>query len=232
MAISQQAIDFIIAEEDGSESYYDRTEEHWDWPGGESGPTIGVGYDCGYVTRSECRRDWDGIVSNQILDMIIEGVGKKGHAAHLFVIENRADVTVTWEQAIEQFTKRELPKWEIRMAASLPNWDLLSPDSAGALLSLGYNRGVGGFNSSLPRFREMRNIEIHMRDKRWGLIPGEIRAMRRLWPNSTDLRGRRLREAALFEEGVKECGKIQTSGLVAQSSSPPASGTAPSSSPT
>jgi hypothetical protein len=212
MTISQKAVELIVAQEDGSEAYYNKTENHWDWPGGASGPTIGVGYDCGYVTHDECLDDWTGIVDDATLQKILYGVGKVGDMAHIFVLRNRLDVTVTWDQALREFIDRELPKWEVRMAKALPNWDHLSGDCAGALLSIGYNRGISGFSSTLPRYREMFAITGMMRRGQWPLIIGEIVAMARLWPNVVDLRRRRALEAQLFAGGVADCKPLVVPG--------------------
>lgn len=200
--ISPKAVSFIIAQEDGSESYYDRTEEHFDWPGGASGPTVAIGYDLGYVTVNECIQDWTGIVDAVTINEMILGVGLTGERAHIFVEQNHDAVTITWHEAIQEFTEREIPKWEHRMAAALPNWDLLNSTCRGALLSLGYNRGTGGFNSSLPRYSEMSNIRIAMLNQRFELIPGEIKSMVRIWPNVPSLQRRRILEAQLFAEGL------------------------------
>lgn len=203
--ISGKTLNFLVAQEDGDQQYYDRTENHWDWPGGASGPTAGVGYDCGYVTGAECKADWAGIVDDATLAQLLRGVGRTGNMAHIFVLHSRTDITITWAQALQEFTEREVPKWEERCRKVLPNWDLLGPDCAGALLSVAYNRGEEGFNSTLPRFREMRQIRELMVKGQWALIPAEIAAMARLWPNVADLRRRRVLEAQLFAGDIWEC---------------------------
>jgi hypothetical protein len=205
MSVDPRSISFIVSFEDGDQSYYEKTESHWDWPGSASGPTIGVGYDCGYTTRQQCIDDWHGIVDERTLNNILSGVNIKGTAAHMFVMHNRRDITITWAQALQQFTERELPKQEHQARLTLPNWDLLSGLSAGALLSLGYNRGWEGFESNLPRFREMAAIRAHMANKAWYLIPPEITAMVRLWPNVQQLRERRVAEAKMFSDGLPDC---------------------------
>lgn len=202
MAISQKSIDFLVMKEDGSKAYYEKTEEHWDWPGGQSGPTVGAGYDCGYVSLAECRADWTGIVDDATLANILKGVGYTGSRAHFFVNTQHDAVTVTWAQAMREFTEREIPKWEMRCEAALPNFTLLPPDSAGALLSVTYNRGTGGFHSHLPRYREMVTIAQLMAAKDFGKIPAQIASMARLWREGSDLWQRRHDEAKLFQEGL------------------------------
>jgi hypothetical protein len=205
MTISPKLVSFIVAQEDGDEAYYDKTEEHFDWPGGASGPTVGVGYDLGYCTSAECRSDWAGIVDQQMIDAMVDGVQRTGEIAHAWVQEHRSEVTITWAQALQEFTLREIPKWENRVRLALPNYDdLPSDDCRGVLVSLSYNRGTGGYNSTLPRFTEMRNIRVAMEQKQYNLIPALISSMVRLWPNVYDLRHRRILESRLFAEGLQE----------------------------
>jgi GH24 family phage-related lysozyme (muramidase) len=203
--ISQKAENFIWAQEVGSEAYYDRTELHFDWPGLGSGPTIAGFYDLGYVTRTELVDDWTGILSDNTIMLLINGIGLTGERAHMFVSAHHSEVTITYQQALTEFRANEMPKWETKMRKSLPNFDLLSPDCAGALVSLGFNRGTGGFHSTLPRYAEMANIHDLMAQGKWALIPEQIAKMARLWPNTVDLRRRRALEAQLFAGGVADC---------------------------
>ena len=48
---SQAAIDLIVREEVGSQARYKHKYQHPEWPGGASGVTIGVGYDCGDLQK-------------------------------------------------------------------------------------------------------------------------------------------------------------------------------------
>lgn len=198
----QDAINLMIVEEDSGQQYYERHYTHFDWPLGASGPTIAIGYDCGYVTQSELKNDWAGIISEQMIAALLPACGLKGEDAHRYVINHRDDVTITWDQAMQEFTTREIPKWEARLDAALPNTDLLSGVSYGALLSLAYNRGTGGFHDPSPRDTEMRNITAHMAAKEFQKIPMEFLNMRRLWPKGGDLWNRRGHEAALFIKGL------------------------------
>src|SRR5207249_5127768 len=68
----------------------------------------------------------------------------------------------------------ELPKWEAKLIASLPNTDLLSADSFGALVSLIYNRGAS-FNLLGARYQEMRTIKACMANQMFDEIRSEER---------------------------------------------------------
>lgn len=200
--ISDDAINLIVREEDSDQAYYTKHYQHFDWPRGASGPTIGIGYDCGYVTTGEARVDWDGIVSDDTIEHIVRACGLKGEAAAVFVARNANTVTITWDQAMTEFRNREVPKWLTRLQHALPNTDKLSPTSRGALLSVAYNRGTGGFNDPSPRDAEMRAIRNYMATMQFSKIPAEIRSMRRLWTPHGDLWNRRLHEADLFQKGL------------------------------
>jgi GH24 family phage-related lysozyme (muramidase) len=199
--IPDEAIAFIFAEEDSSEAYYSRHYLHWDWPEGASGPTIGVGYDCGYVTTGEARIDWDGIADDATIENIVKACGLKGEAAEEFVRANRDSVTITYDQAMREFKEREIPKWVKRVRAALPGTDKLPPLCLGAIVSLAYNRGCS-FDLPGARFAEMRAIKAHIAAPNFAAIPADILSMRRLWPRGGDLWNRRAHEAALFQKGL------------------------------
>lgn len=199
---SQAGIDEIVTEEDSGQAYYTKHYVHFEWPEGASGPTIGIGYDCGYSTADQIRQDWAPYVDAGTVSALANAAGLKGDAAAEFVRQHYGSVTITWDQAMAEFMGRELPKWEALCRAELPNYDLLPGDCAGAIDSLAYNRGAAGFHAGGDRYREMRAIHDHMATKRFDLIPGEFMSMRRLWPAGGDLWRRRGHEADLFQKGL------------------------------
>lgn len=203
LTISDEAFNLIVTEEDSGEEYYRKHYQHFEWPGGASGPTIGIGYDCGYVSTGEARIDWDGLVPDVYIEQIVKACGLKGELAAAFVRRNGQSITITWEQALSEFRHREIPKWINRVTHALPHCELLSPDSFGALVSLCYNRGTGGFNDPHPRDAEMRAIRQHMAMQNFSLIPADILSMRRLWLHTPGLQRRREHEADLFQKGLK-----------------------------
>ena len=201
MMISDDAFNLIVSEEDSGEAYYTQHYQHFEWPQGASGPTIGIGYDCGYVSVGQARIDWDGYVDPATIDAILPACGLRGQVAAQFVRLHGASVTVTWDQAIAQFKGRELMQWITKVQAALPNTDKLSGDSFGALVSLAYNRGPS-FDAPGSRYAEMRAIKAHMAAQEFDKIPGEFLSMRRLWPYNGDLWNRRMHEATLFQKGL------------------------------
>jgi len=204
---SQESIDAIITEEVSGKDYYTKHYTHFEFPGGISGPTVGIGYDCGYSTPQQIREAWTGIVSDEIVKVLMSASGLTGERAHRFVNEHRSSVTISWDQAIQEFMQHELPSWEEKCRSHLKNYDLLPGDSAGAITSLAYNRGVGAFHAVGDRYREMRAIALFMSSKQFHLIPAQFLSMRRLWPIGGGLWRRRGNEAALFQKGLIKFGQ-------------------------
>lgn len=198
---SQRAILLMVTEEDGDQNYYLKTEEHFSWPGGSSGPTVGVGYDCGYETAASIEADWSPYIDAARVAILVPAAGLTGSRGQQYVVAHRSAITITWQEGLTQFTGHELPQWEAIVASHLPNTDKLSGDCFGAITSLAYNRGPS-FDSPGSQYIEMRNIKAHMAALRFDLIPTEFLAMRRLWPYGGDLWKRRGHEALLFRDGL------------------------------
>jgi hypothetical protein len=206
MRISQTAFDFIVEQETGGQKVYERTEQATDWPGGPSGVTIGIGYDCGYCSATQIGSDWGGKLPSSMITSLQTTAGIVGDPAQSAAQRIKSSVSVPWTVAIDVFRSVDIPRWEAIVYHALPNADALAPDSYGALVSLAFNRGAS-FDKSGDRYTEMRNIKQHMADKRFDLIPAEFRSMKRVWIGTSlehDMTQRREAEAVLFEQGLKE----------------------------
>lgn len=197
---SQAAIDLIVAEEVSSQATYQKLYQHPEWPGGASGVTIGIGYDCGYSRPDVIAADWN-MLSTGMVHALEAVAGITGSAARSHAAALRGVVTVPWDAAMAVFEQRDMPKWESIVAHALPNTDKLNGDCFGALVSLAYNRGAS-FSQPGDRYTEMRGIKMLMGAEQFDRIPDEFRSMKRLWPNVLGLRLRRDHEAALFQKGL------------------------------
>jgi GH24 family phage-related lysozyme (muramidase) len=203
-AISEAAITLITTFEVTDRARYEAKFQQPIWPAGESGVTIGIGYDLGYVTADWLNEDWEARLADGELATLRKVCGLTGEEARDALAQVR-DVAVSWDIADQQFRTRLLPRYVALTLARLPNTDKLSDDSLGALVSLVYNRGAS-FRKDGPRYREMRMIRQHMVNEAYDAIPAELRAMARLWTGVPNMRGlvlRRELEAALFERGLK-----------------------------
>lgn len=203
LRISQEAKDLIIEFEVSSAAIYTRQHQSPTWPGGNSGVTIGIGYDLGYCSAGAFAKDWGGILPEAPAGTLSPLCQLKADKAQAQVDQPVVkSVKVTWEQASAQFD-RFLPLIVGETAAAFPNCDGLSPESLGALVSLVYNRGSD--HSNTPRRVEMFNIANLMAAKTYAAVPAQIRAMKRLWqdvPGAEGLVERRELEAKLFEAGL------------------------------
>lgn len=201
--ISQAAVDLIVAEEVSSPAAYEKKYRHPEWPGAQSGVTIGCGYDVGQNSEAQFRNDWQGVIPDAMVDALAETCGITGEAAAPHAQRLRAVVDVPWAAATEVFEKRTCPRYIALTKRYLANWDKLSPDSKGALVSLVFNRGAS-FNNDGDRYREMRNIKAHMAAGNFDRIPAEFRSMKRIWEGKgvDGVVRRRDHEADLFERGL------------------------------
>lgn len=73
-----------------------------------SGLTIGVGYDLGYNTAEDIRRDWQGFIPSEDIEKLASVAGLRGDNAkrmHRSVVS----VNIPYEVAMKQFMKVTLP---------------------------------------------------------------------------------------------------------------------------
>ena len=201
--ISQTSFDMIVSFEVSSQAAYEKSYRHPERPGGQSGITIGIGYDCGYSAAEGIRRDWAEKLPSAMVEALCKVAGLKGNAAQDKLQWIRPRVDVPWETALDVFSNVSIPKYLKSTMASLPNFEALPPDCKGVLLSLVYNRGAS-FTQSGDRYREMRTIREQMTAKKFGGIPAQFRSMKRLWttPSVRGVALRREQEARLFELGL------------------------------
>ncbi|WHO76263.1 hypothetical protein [Rhizobium sp. BT03] len=205
--ISDRASMMIVAFEVSSASVYKERYRHPVWPKGASGVTFGIGYDIGYASKEAFVRDWRKYLDASALESLAEACGVTGDEAK-GIVGQFADVTVPWQVAKTQYLETMQPRYVGITERALPNFKMLSQDCRGALVSLVYNRGasfsISERRDKKSRFREMRNIRQAMSEKAFNRIPGEIRAMKRLWDPEAlpGLHKRRDAEALLFEIGL------------------------------
>lgn len=207
--VSARAADLIIRHETGGRAYYQQViKERPVWPRGQSGITIGFGYDLGYVARAQFLSDW-AVLPQAALDALAIAIGRHGGNSSdaemkSLLAELRNAAVIGWEVAEAVFRATTLPTFADTTARVLPNWSLLSPDCFGALVSLTFNRGPS-YNRAGDRYREMRAIKDALVARRFADIGGHIRAMKRIWIGSaieTEMLRRRENEAALYDAGL------------------------------
>jgi len=207
--ISERATSLIISSEVSGVPQYNQKFHNPTWPGGGSGVTIGVGYDLGFVSAREFHEAWSHYLVAQDFNALLGCCGLQARLARE-ALDRVGHIDIPWQVADRQFREEIRPRCIGETQSVLPNCDLLSPDSLGALVSLVYNRGAAGFLVPSPkdaagRFTEMRNIRSLMDAKQFDGIPAQLLSMRRLWEAAPDGRGlvlRRELEAQLFSIGL------------------------------
>lgn len=205
--ISQKAYDLILEFEVSSKEIYEKKFRQPVWPAVKSGVTIGIGYDVGYATKDQLRNDWAGVIDDAMITALERAIGVTGAAAKPLANQLKGIVDVPWSAAIQVHSRTVIPRWVALVQKALPNTASLSANSLGALVSLTYNRGAGGYKSAKARFKEMAAIRRHMTDNTknsFAGIPAQIQSMKRLWPGIGGLLRRRDREAQLFKDGLSQ----------------------------
>ena len=197
MVVSKRALNKIVEYEVISEAVYTKRFQKPIFPGGESGATIGIGYDLGYNTKTLIDADWRGKISDAAVELLKTAAGVKGSAAAA-IVANLKTVSIPFVAAREVFYVSTLPRYAKDTRGIYPGIENLPADAQGALLSLVYNRGS---SLSGDKRREMKEIVALVAAKDLNGIAAQITAMKRLWDKNKlgGLHRRRDDEAGLVK---------------------------------
>src|SRR5207244_201257 len=149
--ISDKARDLIFKFED--------LDQPGEWPGGESGITIGIGYDLGFATPKQFEDDWSDCLPTGDCDTLKGVLGLTGAKAKAIAASLKA-IQIKRDDAERVFMQRSVPAAQKQTEAAFPGVDRMPPDAQGALVSLIYNRGprMTDRDPNLQDRREMRAI--------------------------------------------------------------------------
>ena len=190
----------VIEFETGGKDYYEKFLKHFTWPKGESGITMGIGADLGYMTTEEFENYFSKYFTPE-QNVLIKGViGLKGEAAKK-VLSKVKHIELSWVDASEAFVKWTLPKFWKMTNDLWPGLNQLKENTQIALVSLVFNRGA---SIKGPSRVEMKNIKHLVISKDYKGIANEIRSMKRLWIGKKldGLLKRREEEAKMVESCV------------------------------
>lgn len=196
VVISEESFKYILEAEGYGDCPY--------VPGGNSGVTIGYGYDLGQQSESQVRRDLKDIYSPQVLERLIGVVGKKGDDAR-DVVGSVSDIKISKDLALNLASNMKA-RYAQLMVDVYPSIVELHPHCQGAILSLVVNRGNSFTRPDVLSRVEMKQIADDLEASHPDKVPLRLRAMKRLWQGKASLRGlilRREEEAKLFERGLK-----------------------------
>ena len=161
MVLSSKAIGVILHFEVGADpntgefTSYSRGFEKAVNPKGDSGATIGIGYDLGHKNQAEIRRDWAPFVSPSMLNILASAAGITGGGQSVTNKVNQinsAGFNVPMENARIIFMNTTLKKWCNTATRYYPNIEKTHPHTQGALISLIFNRG-SKFDSNRTRHK-------------------------------------------------------------------------------
>ena len=200
MTISKKAIDLIIQHEVGGRAVYEKRYQKPIWAGGDSGLTIGLGYDIGYVKESQLFSDWKGLNLN-FLNALKRFCGVKGEVVKTMMRGEVLNVIIPYNMAYDVFVKKSIPKYYAQTKKIYPQLDELNEDTRGALVSMVYNRGAKIDGDSR---KEMKAIVDLVAKKDYEGIAEQIEQSKRLWENKgmDGLVIRREAEADLVRDSV------------------------------
>lgn len=179
LSFTRDGIQKIIDFEIGSRAYYDSKLQHPTWPGGDSGVTIGIGYDLGYHSEDVFKKDWKCYLSRRDLRKLSRAIGKKKTTAKRY-ISRVAGIKIPYAAAYEVFTKTSIPVYAKKTQRTFPGIELLTPNTQTALLSIVYNRGTSVRGE---RRSEMLAIQSLVKTQDYEGIAIQIEKMKRLWRN-------------------------------------------------
>ena len=198
--ISKKAIDLIIQHEVGGRAVYEKRYQKPIWAGGDSGLTIGLGYDIGYVKDAQLFSDWQGLNLN-FLNALKRFCGVKGEVVKTMMRGEVLNVIIPYNIAYEVFVKKSIPKYYALTKKIYPQLDELNEDTRGALVSMVYNRGAKIDGESR---KEMKAIVDLVSKKDYEGIAEQIEQSKRLWEGKglDGLVIRREAEADLIRESL------------------------------
>jgi len=206
--LNKKSLDLILEfEVGGGENYYNKFLKNPTWPEGQSGVTIGVGYDLGYVNKSEFSEDWKDL-PKEVFDRLYKVVGIKGYNAKNLV-RGLKDISIPWDLALKVFNNKTVSKFWNLTKETFPNFDNLPEDAKGGLVSLVFNRGnalEGDRRREMKLIRDAMAITSTFDQKALSFIANQIRNMKRIWIGGSIEKGmsrRRDAEAKIIEESLK-----------------------------
>ena len=206
--LSKKSLDLILEfEVGGGENYYNKFLKNPAWPEGQSGVTIGVGYDLGYVNKAEFSEDWKDL-PKETFDRLYKVVGIKGYNAKN-LIRGLKDITIPWDLALKVFNNKTVTKFYNLTRQTFPNFNNLPEDAKGGLVSLVFNRGAaleGDRRREMKLIRDGMKLVSNYDQKALTFIANQIRNMKRIWIGGSIEKGmsrRRDAEAKLIEDSLK-----------------------------
>ena len=195
---SMTSLTEIVKFEVSSRANYEKTLQRATWPGGQSGVTIGIGYDLGMTARKQIEADWAGHIADADLTALLVAQGVTGLAAATLA-RSLSAVVIPFDVAELVFYQKTLPRYARDTRTTYPGVQALPADAQGMFLSLVYNRGTKLTGASRTEMAALRPL-VRAGIAKLGAMADQFEAMRRLWPDVPGLLARRRREAQIVRD--------------------------------
>ena len=211
MTVSKDSIDFIVSEEIGSIAEYNSSPN---WPGGQSGVTIGIGYDLGMNKSQQITSDWLQFLNGNYVVTLAGLAGYSGPLAKSKINQLVKLVKIPYEVAYDCFIKKTLPRFCNEALLAFPGINLLNADTQGMLVSLVFNRGsrMKDINAKSQDRLEMRELVDAVSKQDYVKIADEIESMKRLWDGIPEYSGEvETKLTGLVNRRIKESNIVRAS---------------------
>ena len=188
--LSDDGVKLILDYEVSSEQYYNKFLQKPTvpaWQTTRSGVTIGIGWDCGYNTKSTLFKEWVDYLQSDYLDELSSVLGFTGKKAH-DNLDKVSSVIVPYDAAINQFETYTIPRYYNLATSAYPGLDSAPQSVKDVIVSLTFNRGTSVKGDTRT---EMLKIKKDIAKKNYSDIIDQLISMKRLWPNTRGLLERR-----------------------------------------
>lgn len=199
LTISKAAKDLILYYEVGGAAYYVGHLERPTVPPGASGITIGIGYDLGYNSVAQIRKDWGDKLPSAQVERLASVAGKTSGNARAALSRVR-DIRIPYAIALQVYDGRTVPRFAKLTKDTYPGITKMNPDIQGVILSTSFNRGtaMGG-----DRRKELRWTRDDIQAGKVGKLSSYQLQMRRLWPDIRGLQRRYTAHAGLIAKSLE-----------------------------
>lgn len=185
-SVSANTVDLIVRFEVGSQARYTARYQGVVCPPGDSGPTVGIGFDGGHQTPETIRRALAGHPDVERMASVMPGaIGPERCAAARAQLSG---VRVSWETAMRVFQNDTLPEYAARTRRAFgPALANVTPDAQGSAVATVYNRGHSMLGSRNREKRVIRDECLPAGDE--ACMAAQYRSMSRLWVGTPLERG-------------------------------------------
>lgn len=195
--IPRECLEFIIDQEGMDQPCL--------FPGGDSGVTIGHGYDLGAESEADLRKQWADWLTAKQLDQLSTASGLSGTKAKA-LCANFTGIKIAINAADDIFYRYTVPNYYKQTTKGFPGIDEFPGEVQGAMLSLVFNRGSSIKGEKRKEMKEIQDLvkNGHHDAQTLREIARLLREMKRLWEGKglAGLIARREAEARMVESAI------------------------------